>query len=141
MTCAVSLSRSPTMLVPTQMYMPASLFLVLEIISFPPRIYMGMGQVRLHCPVCALHSGSFRTVIKANGSVTHGDPVILVVYSHFVLLPVDGGFRVASGRNALKDRRLSCCHHHVCGVLSEVIAQHWRRKGKEMVEKVLVFVA
>lgn len=37
-TCAVSLSLSPTMLVPTQMYMPASLFFVLEIISFPPRI-------------------------------------------------------------------------------------------------------
>lgn len=37
-TWAVSLSLSPTMLVPTQMYMPASLFLVLEIISFPPRI-------------------------------------------------------------------------------------------------------
>lgn len=37
-TWAVSLSLSPTMLVPTQMYMPASLFFVLEIISFPPRI-------------------------------------------------------------------------------------------------------
>lgn len=35
---AGSLSRSPTMFVPTQVYMPASLFLVLEIISFPPRI-------------------------------------------------------------------------------------------------------
>lgn len=35
---AGSLSRSPTMLVATQMYMPASLFLVLDIISFPPRI-------------------------------------------------------------------------------------------------------
>lgn len=35
---AGSLSRSPTMLVPTQVYIPASLFLVLEIISFPPRI-------------------------------------------------------------------------------------------------------
>lgn len=40
-TWAVSLSLSPTMLVPTQMYMPASLFLVLEIISFPPRIWGG----------------------------------------------------------------------------------------------------
>jgi hypothetical protein len=35
---AGSLSLSPTILVPTQVYMPASLFLVLEIISFPPRI-------------------------------------------------------------------------------------------------------
>lgn len=35
---AGSLSRSPTIFVPTQVYMPASLFLVLEIISFPPRI-------------------------------------------------------------------------------------------------------
>lgn len=43
-TWAVSLSLSPTMLVPTQMYMPASLFLVLEIISFPPRIWRGRQE-------------------------------------------------------------------------------------------------
>jgi len=35
---AGSLSLSPTMLVPTHTYMPASLFLVWEIISLPPRI-------------------------------------------------------------------------------------------------------
>lgn len=36
---AGSLSLSPTIFVPTQTYMPASLFLVWEIISFPPRIW------------------------------------------------------------------------------------------------------
>lgn len=36
---AGSLSFSPTMLVPTHTYIPASLFLVLEIINFPPRIW------------------------------------------------------------------------------------------------------
>lgn len=35
---AGSLSFSPTILVPTHTYIPASLFRVLEIISFPPRI-------------------------------------------------------------------------------------------------------
>lgn len=41
---AGSLSFSPTMLVPTHTYMPASLFLVLEIISFPPRIWKGQPE-------------------------------------------------------------------------------------------------
>lgn len=36
---AISLSLSPTMLVPTQIYLPASLFLVLVIISLPLRIW------------------------------------------------------------------------------------------------------
>lgn len=44
---AGSLSRSPTMFVPTQVYMPASLFLVLEIISFPPRIYFKTRNIFL----------------------------------------------------------------------------------------------
>lgn len=41
---AISLSLSPTMLVPTQMYFPASLFLVLVIISLPLRICSGTGS-------------------------------------------------------------------------------------------------
>ena len=72
--------------------------------------------------------------IQTDGSNTHGDPVILIVNLHFVFLPVDGGFRVASGGNTLEDRRLSCGYHHVCGVLSEVISQHCGKKKKEIRE-------
>lgn len=39
MSSAISLSRSPTMLVPTHTYFPASLFRAFVIISFPPRIW------------------------------------------------------------------------------------------------------
>lgn len=41
---AISLSLSPTMFVPTQMYFPASLFLVLVIISLPLRIWNTTGN-------------------------------------------------------------------------------------------------
>ncbi|TNN72989.1 hypothetical protein EYF80_016779 [Liparis tanakae] len=37
---------------------------------------------------------------------------------------IDGGFRMASRRDALEDGRLSRRHHHVRRVLSEVISQH-----------------
>lgn len=64
-------------------------------------------------------------------SKTHSDPVVFVVNSHFVFLPVDGGFGMASGWDTLQDRWLSGCHHHICRVLSEVISQHCGGKKKK----------
>ena len=61
---------------------------------------------------------------RAASVATHRDPVLLVVDAHFVFLPEDGGLWVSPGRDTLQDGRLSRCHHHVCGVLSEVITQH-----------------
>lgn len=52
---AISLSLSPTMFVPTQMYFPASLFLVLVIISLPLRIWNTAGNkyaCALNHPLC-----------------------------------------------------------------------------------------
>lgn len=46
---AGSLSFSPTILVPTQTYIPASLFRVFEIISFPPRICEVKQAVKQPC--------------------------------------------------------------------------------------------
>lgn len=69
--------------------------------------------------------------MKARGGSTHSDPVILIVNLHFVFFPVDGGFGVASWRDALEDRRLTCCYHHIGGVLSEVISQHCRKRSRK----------
>lgn len=54
-------------------------------------------------------------------SSSHLDPVVLLVDSDFVFLPVDGGFRVATRGNTLQDGRLSSGHYHVRRVLSEII--------------------
>lgn len=56
--------------------------------------------------------------------ITHRYSVVSVVNPHLVLLPVDGGFGVPPGGLALQDGRLAGPHHHISGILPEIISQH-----------------
>lgn len=52
---------------------------------------------------------------------SYSDSLISVVNVYSIFFPWYGWFRMPTRRLTLQDCRLSCCHDHICGVLSEVI--------------------
>lgn len=45
---------------------------------------------------------------------------------------------MASGGDTLHDSRLTCCHHHITGSLTEIISQNW---GKERMWREMVILS
>lgn len=70
-----------------------------------------------------------------NYESTYSDPLISVIDPDVVSLPRNGGLWMSSGWDTLHDSRLTCCHYHITGSLTEIISQNWRkrRKWREMV--------
>lgn len=60
----------------------------------------------------------------------HRDALVAVVDVGAVLLPGDGGLRVPARRLALHHRWLPRRHHHVRGVLPEVVPENCRKRKK-----------
>lgn len=180
--CAFSLFLSPTMLAATHTYIPESVFLAAEIVSFPPRtcntepkgnqqkkkgqrstIFHETGSIQTAFQLfqvnvirekhrrCDLELrtglggggvgrgiGEQRVVVVAGdqgGQVgragqAYRDPVIFEVEASFVLPPEGGGLRVATRRLTLQAGCLTHRHHHVLGVLPEVVPQHCTKIAK-----------
>lgn len=61
---------------------------------------------------------------------TYSNSFISIIDPDVVSLPRNGGLRMAPGRDTLHDSRLSCCHHHITGRLTEIISQNWEKKEK-----------
>lgn len=130
------------MLAATHTYVPVSVFLVFEIVSFPPRTcqekinkkntrdnresvwYKVLSTVTAagKCELVSVRGSCKRVLKSAPWGVTHRDPVIFEIKASFIFPPEGGGLGMPARRLTLETGSLPDCHNHILWVLSEVIA-------------------